>query len=229
MPPVNRKSWCAMYGEKKSRFIHTAGQGRRDAYPYSLERIHATRSNNAGKTMKSRQLLQLDERQYRIMREQAAIEGPLTQTGELQRELAMFDHPHHSVIQVHEIRGTRIWGAFDDFTMAGVVAVSPMLLRDGNYQLWLWGLYVQPKYRGKLVSRLLVEAVQAWGHKQYPGASIMASFHTTNHHARQMVMRFGFAEPDFSDGIINSALVPPEHIAVECTNRLGRTQASSYA
>lgn len=167
--------------------------------------------------MEARPLSRLDERGYRNLREQAAREGPLTQTSELQRELELFDQIHDSVMKVYEIRGTRVWGAFDDITLTGAVALSPVLLQGRARQLWLWGMYVYPRYRGTPASRLLMEAVLAWGERQYGGSSIMGSFHKNNRHAWQMVMRFGFAATGAHEELSTAGLVPPDHVVVECT------------
>lgn len=167
--------------------------------------------------MEARLLSRLDERGYRNLREQAAREGPLIQTGELQRELELFAQVHDSVMKVYELRGARIWGVFDDIILAGVVALSPVLLHTRARQLWLWGMYVYPRYRGTPASRLLMEAVLAWGDRQYTGSSIMGSFHKNNRHAWQMVMRFGFVATGGYEELAKSGLVPPEHVVVECT------------
>lgn len=177
--------------------------------------------------MEARQILRMDERRYRILREQAACEGPLIQTGELQRELELFDQVQHSVMKVYELRGTRVWGAFDDIALTGAVALSPIPLQAKTSQLWLWGMYVYPRYRGTPASRLLMEAVLAWGEKHHSGSSIIGSFHRNNRHAWQMVMRFGFAATDSHDELIRSGLVPPEHVVVECAQRISREALKS--
>lgn len=169
--------------------------------------------------MEARPLSRLDERGYRNLREQAAHEGPLIQTGELQRERELFAQIHDSVMKVYELRGTRVWGAFDDMILTGVVALSPVLLQARTRQLWLWGMYVYPRYRGTPASRLLMEAVLAWAERQYSGSSIMGSFHKNNRHAWQMVMRFGFVATDSHEELGKSGLVSPEHVVVECTRR----------
>lgn len=172
--------------------------------------------------MEARQLLRMDERRYRDLREQAAREGSQIQTGELQRELELFDQIQDSVMKVYELRGTRVWGAFDAMVLTGVVALSSVLLQAKTRQLWLWGMYVYPRYRGTPASRLLMEAVLAWGEKQCSESSIMGCFHRNNRHAWQMVMRFGFAPIDLHEELARSALVPPEHVVVECTQRTSR-------
>ena len=169
--------------------------------------------------MEARLLSRLDERGYRNLREQAAREGPLIQIGELQRERELFDRTPGTVMKTHELRGTRVWGAFDDMTLAGAVALSPVLLQTRTRQLWLWGMYVHPRYRGTPASRLLMEAVLAWGESQYSGSSIMGSFHRNNRHAWQMVMRFGFIAAGDNEVLTESGLVPPQHVVVECTRR----------
>lgn len=146
--------------------------------------------------METRLLSRLDERGYKNLREQAAREGPLIQTGELQRELELFAQIHDSKMKVYELRKTRVWSVFDDITLTGAVALSPVLLQARTRQLWLWGMYVYPRYRGVPASRLLMEAVLAWGERQYSGSSIMGSLHKNNRHAWQMVMRFGFITAD---------------------------------
>ena len=167
--------------------------------------------------MEVRQLLHADERRYQSIREQAVLDNPSPQGSELQREKAIFSQSLHNVLGAHELNGTRIWGVFDDVAMAGVAALSPILLESGTYKLWLWGLYVHRKYRGTPASRLLMEAVRAWGGRRYPGLSIMGSFHVTNRHAMQMVTRFGFAEAELLNKTLSS-LVPPDHVVVECAN-----------
>lgn len=177
--------------------------------------------------MEARQILRMDERRYRILREQAACEGPLIQADELQRELELFDQIQHSVIKVYELKGTRVWGVFDDIALAGAVALSPIPLQSKTIQLWLWGMYVYPRYRGTSASRLLMEAVLAWSEKHYSGSSIMGSFHRNNRHAWQMVVRFGFAVTDSHDELTRSGLVPPEHMVVEYAQRTSREVLTS--
>lgn len=167
--------------------------------------------------MEVRLLSRLDERSYRNLREQAAREGPLIQTGELQRERELFAQVHDSVMKVYELRGTRVWGAFDDMTLTGAVALSPVLLPARTRQLWLWGMYVYPRYRGTPASRLLMETVLAWRERHYAGSSVMGSFHRNNRHAWQMVMRFGFIASHGHEELNKAGLVPPEHVVVECT------------
>jgi GNAT superfamily N-acetyltransferase len=97
--------------------------------------------------------------------------------------------------------------------------MSVILKRTNIRYLWLWGMYVQPRYRGTPASGLLMESVLQWGERHYPGSTVRGSFHRNNRRAWQMVNRFGFVAVADGQEFIRLGLAPEDHVVVECTTR----------
>lgn len=116
--------------------------------------------------MEARTLTELDGRAYRSLRMEASKEEWWVGTPVLQRDLEALYDVERNVIGDHERLGTRMWGAFDDLALAGVVALSPERVGPVRF-LWLWGLYVRPRYRGTSASQVLLEAALTTAAKQF--------------------------------------------------------------
>jgi GNAT superfamily N-acetyltransferase len=86
-------------------------------------------------------------------------------------------------------------------------------------QLWLWGLYVTPRFRGTPASRCLMSVVQDWGEKHFPGGVIVGAYHRDNRHAWQLVERFGFRPSPRQAEAERAGLITPEEVLVECNSR----------
>lgn len=168
--------------------------------------------------MEARLLLRMDESRYHRLRMEAARETPLSCTGELVREQAVFAEGGDA-LPTHAARGTRVWGTFDDFHLAGVVALSPLYADTEHQTLWLWGLYVQPRFRGTPASRCLMRAALAWADTQHPGGNVLAAYHHENRRARQLLERFGFIESDTSQTLTRAGLAGAEDRVMEYSSR----------
>lgn len=165
--------------------------------------------------MEARPLLRMDESRYHRLRLDAAQDDHPALTGELQRELALIHAGQISVLASHATRGTRIWGVFDDFHLAGAIALSPLYADTDHLPLWLWGLYVQPRFRGTPASRLLMRAVQAWAEAHHPGGPILAAYHRQNRRASQLLERFGFIDSELHATLQRAGLAGSEDQVVE--------------
>ncbi|RYG99055.1 MAG: GNAT family N-acetyltransferase [Alphaproteobacteria bacterium] len=173
----------------------------------------------ARRHMETRQLLRMDESRYRRLRIEAAREAPDALTADLQRELVLFEHGLGGALATYDGRGTRVWGVFDDLSLAGALAVSPIWLNTDSRQLWLWGLYILPKFRGTPASRCLMTAVLHWAEVQHPGGAIMGAYDKSNRHAWQLVERFGFLPSQQHAEFEQAGLVSPQELVVERCHR----------
>ena len=122
--------------------------------------------------------------------------------------------------RVYHLRGTRVWGAFDDMSLAGVVGLSAIRKRSTCLRhLWLWGMYVQPRYRGTPASGVVMESDLQRAERHYPGSTVRGSFHRDNRRAGQTVNRFGFVKVTDNEKFIRLGLAPEDHVVVECSTR----------
>jgi GNAT superfamily N-acetyltransferase len=169
--------------------------------------------------MEARELLRVDEPRYRRLRLEAAKETSWQRTGELQKELVLFEQEGDGVIAAYVAQGTRLWGAFHETHLAGAVGLSLVPRSAGMKQLWLWGLYVTPRFRGTPASRCLMAIAQNWGEKHFPGGVLMGAYHRDNRHAWQLVERFGFHPSPWQAEAEHANLVTPEEVVVECSSR----------
>jgi GNAT superfamily N-acetyltransferase len=83
----------------------------------------------------------------------------------------------------------------DGAQLVGVVAVSHRRSLWVTDHLWLWGLYVRPRYRGTPVSRRLMEAALAWCERQPHEARLFAAFGLDNAKAWRCFSRWSFWPP----------------------------------
>jgi GNAT superfamily N-acetyltransferase len=169
--------------------------------------------------MEARELLHLDESRYRRLRLEAAKETSWQRTRELQKELALFEQGGDGVIAAYDAQGTRLWGAFHETHLAGAVGLSLVPHHADMQQLWLWGLYVTPRFRGTPASRCLMSAVQDWGEQHFPGGAIVGAYHRDNRHAWQWVERFGFRPSPWQAEAEHAGLISAEDVVVECSSR----------
>ena len=173
--------------------------------------------------MEARQLLKMDESRYRRLRLEAANETTWQRTSELNQELTLIDCGPASVLAKHDSDGTRVWGAFHDMYLAGVVALSDIEIQPYESHLWLWGLYVLPRFRGTPASRCLMATAQEWAERARPGAMLMGAYHRDNRFAWQVVERFGFQASPRKAEAEQAGLLGEDEVLVEVQSRdLGR-------
>jgi len=146
--------------------------------------------------MEARILQGRDDKRYMALRTQAANERSAQSTLDLERELFLFADHSTAVIAQHGLQGTVVWGAYDGRALVGTLALSRQLgIADACY-LWLWGLYVRPRYRGTPASRLLMEAMLAWCEGEPMDRRLLSSFEPSNHRGRLFLGRWGFERAD---------------------------------
>lgn len=94
---------------------------------------------------------------------------------------------------------TRVWGVFDQTTLAGVAAATlePLLGDEGAD---LWSVFVTRRYRGTAVSRLLMDAMLECCEREWNVRVIRSTFANENTHALQFLSRFGFELLDRDEG-----------------------------
>ncbi len=178
--------------------------------------------------MEARELLRADEFRYRRLRLEAANETSWQRTGALQKELELFEQSDDGAIAAYDAQGTRVWGAFHERHLVGAVGLSLVPHSAGMRQLWLWGLYVTPRFRGTPASRCLMTVVQDWSEQHFPGAVITGAYHRDNRHARQWVERFGFRPSPRQAEAKRTGLITAGEVVVECNSRSVR-QVHSHA
>lgn len=170
--------------------------------------------------MEARILSDCDARKYRELRQNEAREDGQKISGELRQELELFDQYQHQIMTTYASCGTRVWGAFDDQSLAGVVAMSYMQLAVHPRNLWLWGLYVRPKYRGTPASRVLMESVLRWSERNAPDCRLFGACDPLNVSALQFLHRYGFQLPADSQSLANEGRVPPRLVLVELLRKV---------
>lgn len=155
--------------------------------------------------MEARTLTELDARAYRSLRIEASKEEWWVGTPVLQRDLEALYEVERNVIGDHERLGTRIWGAFDDLTLAGVVALSPG--RTGSMRfVWLWGLYVRPRYRGMSASQVLLEAALTAATTQFSAWRVFGACPRAATSIKPLLARLGF-EPAIDAHALASQMI----------------------
>lgn len=142
--------------------------------------------------MEVRILEERDTKRYMALRAQAANEYPKYPDRDLDRELFHFaDHPT-TVMSEHTRQGTVVWGAYDGYLLVGTLAISRRFDVVAGHYLWLWGLYVRPRYRGTPASRLLMEAMLAWCGGEARDRRLLSAYDRSNEQAARFLYRWGF-------------------------------------
>ncbi|MCL1634939.1 GNAT family N-acetyltransferase [Luteimonas sp. SX5] len=144
--------------------------------------------------MEARVLTEFEAGAYRLMRLRSVKELPSLASPEILRELTVFAERTAGLLSTYASQGTRVWGVFDDVSLAGVVAVTRQLAQEKPKWLSLWGLYVRPGYRGTPASRVMMEAVIAWCGRQPGEPKLCTRFPRDNVRAHQLFDRYGFVE-----------------------------------
>lgn len=147
-------------------------------------------------------------------------------SAELRHELEQFRQGRTNVLAAYEARGTHVWGVFNTLSLVGAVALSPVYCDIKHRHLWLWGLYVKPRFRGTPVSRCLMRSAQIWAGAQQPGTAIIGTYHRDNRHAKQLVERFGFLESELEAKIRHDGLARPDDVVVEFRPAHGRLESA---
>lgn len=142
--------------------------------------------------MEARILQERDTKRYIELRAQAVSECPGHTTGDFKEELFLLaDHATEGMSR-HARQGTVVWGAHDGHLLAGTLAVSRRFnVHVGNH-LWLWGLYVRPRYRGTPASRLLMDAMLVWCRNVPADERLLGSCRGSDRPARLFLARWGF-------------------------------------
>lgn len=142
--------------------------------------------------MEVRILKEQDTRRYIELRTQAASECPWSTAWNLEEEMFLLADRATAGMPPHPRQDTVVWGVHDGHLLAGVLAVSRQFnLHVGNH-LWLWGLYIRPRYRGTPASRLLMDAMLAWCRKVPADERLLGSCRGSNQRARLFLSRWGF-------------------------------------
>lgn len=170
--------------------------------------------------MEARILTDLDGKKYREVRRKAADESEWNASDELRQEGELFDHDPNRVMTIHRGQGTRVWGAFDDMLLAGVMAMSYLQLLNHPRNLWLWGLYVRPKYRGTPASRMLMESVLRWREEHAPGHRLLGACDPGNLNVARFLDRYGFQPPADHQSLMSASMLPRRLLLVEFTDEL---------
>lgn len=133
-----------------------------------------------------------DTRRYIELRTLAASECPWSATGNPKEEMFLLADRATAGTPPHPRQDTIVWGVNDGYLLAGTLAVSRQFNLHADNHLWLWGLYVRPRYRGTPASRLLMDAMLAWCRKIPTDERLLGSCHGSNQRARLFLTRWGF-------------------------------------
>lgn len=142
--------------------------------------------------MHVRLLTEADAEAYRGLRVKSVDEAPDLTGPEVMRELSMYAKARAGVLSCYGAEGTRVWGAFDEGMLVGVVATTRSLERRDHGRVRLWGLYVRPEYRGTVAPQCLMRAAIDWGARQPDVAVIVLHVGRGGWRARRLFHRFGF-------------------------------------
>jgi len=93
-------------------------------------------------------------------------------------------------------------GRIDQHTLTGVLCLSRRLAFELPDAALLWGVQVLPRYRGTIVSRLLMESALQWSEQELRIHWVTSNVARNNIPARQYLERFGFERlAEVGDGI----------------------------
>ena len=137
-----------------------------------------------------RPLTDADAGAYRQLRLASACASSVPRRPELLRELGLQARGWHNLPSLYASEGGCAWGAFHSETLMGVIVASRYLRREG-VELHLWGLYVQPLYRGSWAAGALVNAALHWCRRQHPRA-VTTQMHRSEQRAMRWCKRKGF-------------------------------------
>ena len=132
-----------------------------------------------------------DAKRYLDLRIKAAKEEPDALTFDVERELAQAAHAGSASMFLQE--QSRIhWGVEHHGSLVGVMAASRRFNVILSSHLWLWGLYVRPRFRGTSVSRYLMEAALHWAVTEPWQDRLLSSFPVQNARAKRFLDLWGF-------------------------------------
>jgi RimJ/RimL family protein N-acetyltransferase len=85
-----------------------------------------------------------------------------------------------------------VFGGFDDIQLGGIVCFNREEKRKLDHKGWIWGVYVEPGYRGTGLARQLMEAAIDYT-RQQPGLELLyLGVGSTNQPARALYRACGF-------------------------------------
>src|SRR5687767_5324425 len=116
--------------------------------------------------MHVRFLIEADSEAYRLLRTASIDESPEASSLETVRELANYMRIGTGVLTRYAIEGSPVWGAFDGDRLVGAVAGTREFEQSCPNVVRLWGLYVQPEYRGTGAGVGLMQTAMAWIRQQ---------------------------------------------------------------
>ena len=132
-----------------------------------------------------------DSKRYLDLRMKAAREEPESMTFDVERELAQV--VGSGSVSVFMQEQPRIhWGVEHHGSLVGVFAASRRFNAVFHSHLWLWGMFVRPRYRGTGVSRVLMEAALKWSDGESKCDRLLTSFPEKNIRAERLMSRWDF-------------------------------------
>lgn len=132
-----------------------------------------------------------DAKRYIDLRVRASREEPAALTFEVERELAQVaDTGPASIFSEDQPRIH--WGVEHHRALVGVLAASRRFNVIMQSHVWLWGLYVRPRYRGTGASRALMDTVIRWSESESWQDRLLSSYPADNARAKRLLERWKF-------------------------------------
>jgi RimJ/RimL family protein N-acetyltransferase len=95
------------------------------------------------------------------------------------------------------LEGAAVFGAFVEGVLAGITGVQTEKSERLQHKAWVWGVYVQPEFRGKGLARALIIAAMEHAF-EWPGVlQLNLGVNATNTAARRLYESLGFVEFSF--------------------------------
>lgn len=90
--------------------------------------------------------------------------------------------------------GSAVFGAFVNGALAGVTGVYQEKSARLKHKVWVWGVYVQPEFRGQGLARSLISAAMEHAYEWPEVLQVNLGVNASNHVARRLYESLGFQE-----------------------------------
>ncbi|WP_425605366.1 GNAT family N-acetyltransferase [Pseudoxanthomonas putridarboris] len=167
--------------------------------------------------MIARVLTPADARLYINLRRRQAKEEPDSVTIDVKSELEGLSNENPSAAIFPADPARIYWGVEHHAAIVGLLAITRRFDATLHSYLWLWGMYVRPRYRGTGVSRALMEAALLWSDGEPKQSRLFSSFPAQNRRAYQLLQRWGFSPVSQSRPSVSR--VPSDYTVVERLRR----------
>jgi RimJ/RimL family protein N-acetyltransferase len=131
-----------------------------------------------------------DAEQFKALRLLAVDNAPTAIWPTRQEELAR--SIEEIAIRIRSTPTQAVFGAFESEALVGITGVRREPLRQVNHKATIWGVFVNPSYRGRGIAQMLLSAATVHAVEQWDVVQLMLSVNAENLPAKRLYASDGF-------------------------------------